>query len=280
MRFIGWKRPGVVAAAGLAVAAAAAPGLPAASAASTASAKSVSGPVIRLEAAQRSVTVRSTKGSVHMDPGIWLSSLGSALQFDVQRASYTKPVTLTQVIHAPSGAAEKRPLPARLLDGWSGLKHFVRMTVRNASGTVVASPWLTFCPNTRDPQRASPDSPAAQPYPSECSSQDPFTRSEVWGIAKGWATDPAESAPGLGTYLHLPAGKYQVTETIAPAYVRLLHIASGDAAARVEVTVVKGSQPTAARPAQQARSLSAAPDVPYLANPPKSALPDLVPHPA
>ena len=277
MRFIGWIRPGV-AAAGLAVAtAAAAPGLPAASAAS---AHNASGPVVRLQAAQRSVTVHSTKGSVHMDPGIWLSSLGSALQFDVQRASYTKPVTLIQVIHTRPGSAKKRPLPATLLDGWNGLKHFIQMTVRNATGTVVASPWLTFCPNTRDPQRASPDSPAAQPYPSECSSQDPFTLSEVWGIAKGWATDPAESAPGLGTYLPLPAGKYQVTETIAPAYVRLLHIASGDAAARVEVTVVKGSQPTAARPAQQARSLSAAPDVPYIANPPKSALPDLVPHPA
>jgi len=283
MRFIGWKRPGVAAAAGLAVAAAAASGLPAASAASTASAKSVSGPVIRLEAAQRSVTVRSTKGSVHMDPGIWLSSLGSALQFDVQRASYTKPVTLMQVIHTRPGSAEKRPLPATLLDGWNGLKHFIQMTVRNATGTVVASPWLTFCPNTRDPQRASLDSPAAEPYPSECSSQDPFTLSEVWGIAKGWATDPAESAPGLGTYMHLPAGKYQVTATVAPAYVRLLHIASGYAAATVEVTVVKGSQGsqrTVARPAQTARSLSAAPDVPYLANPPKSALPDLVPHPA
>ena len=92
-----------------------------------------------------------------------------------------------------------------------------------------------------------------------------------------------ESAPGLGTYMHLPAGKYQVTETVAPAYLRLLHIASGYAAATVEVTVVKGSlgsQRTVARPAQTARSLSAAPDVPYLANPPKSALPDLVPHPA
>src|SRR5262245_46606288 len=208
MRFIGWNRPSAVAVAGLAVAVAAA----GASAARAASARNASGPVVRLEAAQRSVTVRSSKGFVHMDPSIWLSSLGSALQFDVQRASYTKPVTLTQVIHVPSGAAEKRPLPARLLNGWNGLKHFIRLTVRNASGTVVASPWLTFCPNTRDPERASPDSPAAQPYPSECSSQDPFTLSVVWGIAKGWATDPAESAPGLGTYLHLPAGKYQVTE--------------------------------------------------------------------
>ena len=100
--------------------------------------------MIRLEAAQHSVTVHSTKGTVHMDPGIWLSSLGSALQFDVQRASYTKPVTLMQVIHTGPGSARKRPLPATLLDGWNGLKHFIQMTVRNATGTVVASPWLTF----------------------------------------------------------------------------------------------------------------------------------------
>ena len=283
VRFIGWNRPGAVAVAGLAVAVAAAPGLPAASAAS---AHGASGPVVRLEAAQRTVTVASTRGVVHMDPGIWVSSLGSALQFDVQRASYSKPVTIMQVIHTRSGSAEKRPLPASLLDGWNGLKRFIRMTVRNASGTVVASAWLTFCPNTTDPQRAGPDGPAAQPYPPECG-QDPFTLSMVWGIAKGWATDPAEDYPvsssGLGPYFRLPSGKYQVTETVAPAYVRLLHITSGDAAATVEVTVVNGSQGgqrAAPRPAQQARSLSRAPAVPYLANPPKSALPDLVPQPA
>src|SRR5215470_7149804 len=144
MRFTRWSHAGVaVAVAGLAVAAS---GLPAASAASP------PGPVVRLEAAQHSgVTIHSfSHGFVHMDPGIWVESLGSALQFDVRRASYTKPVTIAQIIHARGGAVRARPLPATVLDGWNGLRHFVRMTVRDSAGTAVASPWLTFCPNTYD----------------------------------------------------------------------------------------------------------------------------------
>jgi hypothetical protein len=112
------------------------------------------------------------------------------------------------------------------------------MTVRNRSGKAVASPMLTFCPSTFDPQRASPHSPTASPYPPECGF-DPFPRSMVWGIAKGWATDPAENYPpsslGPGPFLQLGPGKYQVTETVAPTYTRLLHISARDATRTVEV---------------------------------------------
>src|SRR5215469_15200373 len=188
MRFTRWSHAGVaLAVAGLA---AATPGLSAASAARP------PGPVVRLEAAQHSgITVRSFRGGfVLMDPGIWVASLGSALQFDVRRASYTKPVTIAQIIHTQAGSVKTRPLPAALLDGWNGLRHFVRMTVRNSAGKVVASRWLTFCPNTYDPERASPASPATSPYPQTCG-DDPFPLSMVWGVAKGWATDPAEDYP-------------------------------------------------------------------------------------
>src|SRR6516162_10467946 len=236
MRFTRWSHAGVaVAVAGLV---AATPGLPAASAASP------PGPVVRLEAAQHSgVTVHSFRGGfVLMDPGIWLASLGSALQFDVQRASYTKPVTIGQVIYPPSGGTVRRPLPAALLDGWNGLRDFIKMTVRNSSGKVVAAPLLTLCPNTYDPERASPDSPATSAYPQVCG-QDPFPRSMVWGIAKGWATDPAEFYPnsplGPGPFLQLPLGKYQVTETVTPTYVRLFHIPAPGTTQTVDVTVVK-----------------------------------------
>src|SRR5215472_6022676 len=141
MRFTRWSHAGVaVAVAGLAVAA---PGLP------TASAASPPGPVVKLEAAQHSgVTVHSFfHGFVLMDPGIWVASLGSALHFDVRRASYTKPVTIVQIIHSPGGRVTARPLPAGLLDGWNGLRDFIRMTVRDSDGKVVASPMLTLCPN-------------------------------------------------------------------------------------------------------------------------------------
>jgi len=280
MRFTRWSHAGVaVAVAGLAVAA---PGLPAASAASP------PGPVVRLEAAQHSgVTVHSFfHGFVLMDPGIWVASLGSALQFDVRRASYTKPVTIVQIIHTPWGSVKTRPLPAAVLDGWSGLKHFIRMTVRNSAGQVVASPWLTFCPNTYDPERVSPDSPATAPYPQSCGF-DPFPLSLVWGIAKGWATDPAEDYPfsslGPGPFMRLRPGKYQVTETVGANYVKLFHIAAGASTQTVKVTVVKGHGPgpVTGHPAHPTgRALPPLPRVPYLASPPRNALPDLVPLPS
>jgi Lysyl oxidase len=278
MRVSRWSLPGVaVAVAGLAVAA---PGLPVASAASR------PGPVVTLEAAQRSVTVHSSQGFVDMDPGIWVASLGSALQFDVRRASYTKPVTITQVIHQPGGPATTRALPATVLDGWNGLKHFIRMTVRNSAGKVVASPWLTFCPNTYDPERVSPDSPATTPYPQSCGF-DPFPLSLVLGIAKGWATDPAEDYPfsslGPGPFMRLPLGKYQVTDTVGANYVKLFHITAGAATQTVKVTVVKGrgAGPAAGHPARSGgRALPPLPRVPYLASPPQNALPDLVPLPS
>src|SRR6516164_7321829 len=142
MRFTRWSHAGVaLAVTGLA---AATPGLSAASTASPLAA-SPPGPVVRLEAAQHSgVTISGFRGFVRMDPGIWVASLGSALQFDVRRASYAKPVTIAQIIHTPWGSVKTRPLPATVLDGWYGLKHFIRMTVRNSAGHVVASPWLTF----------------------------------------------------------------------------------------------------------------------------------------
>ena len=63
-----------LAVAGLALAAVAVPGLP------TASAARVPGPVLRLEAAQRSITLDSFRGKVFLDPGIWTAALGSPLR--------------------------------------------------------------------------------------------------------------------------------------------------------------------------------------------------------
>ena len=68
-----------------------------------------------------------------------------ALQLDVQRASYTKPITLTQVIFHPGGGTTTRSLPASLLDGFNGLRDF--LSVADTAGKVVASTRLVFCLN-------------------------------------------------------------------------------------------------------------------------------------
>jgi hypothetical protein len=281
-------------------AAAAAAGLTAASVlgpvAGAAQAAPASGPRVKLVVAQRSMTVPRFGHRVYLDPGIWVASLGSALQLDVQRPDYTTPLSITQVVHLPGGGTQQIPWPGSVIGKVpAGLRDFVRMTIRNARGKVVGSRRMEFCPDSYDPERSSPNGPATSPYPQECIG-DPFPRSLVWGIAKGWAVDPAEQ---VFTSFRLGLGHYTVTDTIMPTYTKLLGIPAASATATVRVNVVKGSgccgqaaaaAAAAARPLSRlhsrapgqprGRPLASAPAVPGLQNPPASALPDLVPLPS
>jgi hypothetical protein len=241
------------------------------------------GPVVKLVVAQNSITLSSFRGRVYLDPGVYVASLGSALQFDVQRASYTKPITLTQVIYHPGGGTTTRSLPASLLDGFNGLRDFLRLSVTNTAGKVVASTRPLLCLNA-GPQRAVPDSARTNPYPPECGF-DPFPKGLVMGLARGWAVDPAGfSSTFPPPTVRLAPGKYKVIATIAPQVVRLLHVNAADAAASVKLTVVKGRGCCAAATPKtapaRARGLAPLPRVPYLASPPAAALPDLVPLPS
>jgi hypothetical protein len=235
------------------------------------------GPDIKLIAAQHNVTAGRFGNQVFVDPGIWVASLEAPLQLDVGRASYTDPVTVTQIISQPGQPPQTRPLPASILDGWNGLKNFVSLTVKNKAGKVVAATRLTLCPNSFDPERASPDGPSASPYPQECAATDPFPIGTVWGIEQGWAVDPAQ----VGRTYNLALGTYRVTESITPAYTQLFGIPPADATATVVLTVVKGSACcTAGRAHLRPAALARLPAFPVMTNPPESALPDLVPLPA
>jgi hypothetical protein len=282
------KRAAIVVAV-IATAAALAGGTRSAAAAGPVRPASYQGPRVALIAAQRSITAIGfpvKKGSdtvrVFLDPGIWLASLGGPLRFDVSRAGYGKPLTLTQVISVPGRAAVARPLPATMLDGWNGLKGMMRMTVRNRAGKVVASAGFTMCPDTYDAERATPDGPASSPYPQQCGAFDPFPLGQVWGIAKDWAVDPVENVGS--TIFTLTMGQtYTVTENIMPRYMRWFAISPRDATASVEVTVVpqsSGPPPPPARSGARAGGLPAHAAAPLLKNPPKSVLPDLVALPA
>ena len=276
----GWRsRWTAVAAAGLTAAAMSGAGPGAAAGAATAS-----GPQVKLLAAQKSLTVPRYGHQVYLDPGIWVASLGSAFQLDLQRADYSTPMTVTQVVHLPGGGTQQVPWPSGVVGTIPyALKKFIHLTVTNSGGKVVASENLGFCPDTYDPERATTDSPATSPYPQECVG-DPFPKSLVWGVARGWAADPAESFRPL----RLALGRYTVSESITPTYQQLLHIPAADDSASVKVTVVKGSGccGVAAHAAHRARSrpqnrpLRSAPLAPTMANPPASALPDLVPLPS
>jgi hypothetical protein len=264
------------------------PAVPAASAAISAR---TPGPALTLEAAQRSITLDSFRGKVFPDAGIWLASRGSALQFDVQRQPYTSPITLTQIIHPPYGGTIRRPLPSKLLDGWNGLRQFLTLTIRNQAGQVVSAEPVPLCPNSYDPARVSPGAPQTSPYPQQCAS-DPFAKGLVWGIQKDWAIDPMDGSFRIRP-VKLAVGRYQMTETVAPQYRQLFGMSARDATATVQVKVVKepkccqgGSTPrprasaSPAKPSPAGLSPARAAHVPFLTDPPKSALPDLVPLPA
>ena len=258
------------------------------------SAATVQGPTLKLIAAQHTIKVgKFGKSPVFFDPGIWVASLGGPFQLDVKRASYTKPLTITQAIKTSDGTIRHR-LPAWTLDSWNGLRHFLHITIRNRKGRVVAASSLTFCPDTYDVSRTNPGSARTSSYPQQCSAYDPFSIGEVWGIARGWAVDPQEYYPYRLNY-----GTYTLTENIGPRYAHLFRIPAKDATATVKVKVVKGQgccgpfgccfpppapahfvRVTAHRIGSAHPALPSLPAVPTLAKPPVSALPDLIPLPS
>src|SRR5262245_59307290 len=239
--------------------------------AATSQAATAPGPQVKLIAAQNTITAPRFGQNVRLDPGIYVASLGSPLEFDVQRASYSKPLTITQVIHLPDGSTQTVPLPAKVLAGWSGLRNFLHLKVRNSSGTVVASRTVTFCPNDFNTQKATPDAATTSPYTFACSF-NPFQLGSVWGLASGWGTDPFD----CGRPLRRSLRTYPVTATTAPRCVRLLTISAAHATATVKVKVVKGAGCCASSHRSgppRARALPRLPSEPTLTNPPASALP-------
>ena len=159
-------RSAVVTAVGLA----AATGLPAGFASAQTSASRTSGPMVQLIVAQKSINVPRYGKRVFNDPGVYVTAVGTQLRFNVQRASYAKPITTTQIIRVPGGGTIVRPLPDWTVKSWAGLHRFIRVTVRNSAGKIVASHVGPFCPNSYaafEPGRAGQVAiPAAMPVRS------------------------------------------------------------------------------------------------------------------
>lgn len=153
------------------------------------------GPRIRLIIAQDQVDVPSYGKQVVVDAGIWVAALGRALRIDVGRVSYTRPVTISQVLTTASGATRTRRMPGWMNAGGGRLRDFGRVTVRDAHGRLVGSHTFSFCPNSASPARTSPASAGTSFFPSFCY-EDEFQLGTVSGISRGWAVDPAARADG------------------------------------------------------------------------------------
>lgn len=240
------------------------------------------GPAIKLVIAQNYIQVPQFGKFAVVDPGVYVAAFRSKLEFQVQRASYAKPLTIAEIFH-PRGGTIVRPLPAWVIAGWNGLARFVRMTVKDTHGKTVASRIFSFCPNG-NPQRTNPNSPPSSPFPQQCSS-DPFELGMVLGLQRGWAADPI----GGGANLKIKRGRYTVTVNIMRGWRHILGVSKADGTALVHIRVVKGAQGCfppfcfnrqANRQAKHLKALPELPAAPTMTSPPKADLPDLSPLPS
>ena len=148
---------------------------------------------------------------------LFLEVRDAPLDLRIRRPEYTDPMTLTQVLHSPSGN-ESRALPAELLDGWKGLKDFLNIEIRDRAGRVVLDTTTRFCPNGYERQRLDDTGPQVPTYPYDCSGRGPgsvFLKGMVWGIDEGWAVRVSNER---GTKLDLEPGRYVATVGVNPAY--------------------------------------------------------------
>jgi hypothetical protein len=231
-----------------------------------------SGGRLELLRASPSVTLDKYPGSpVYLDVGAYVAAVGGPFQLNATRAGYRSPIRVRQI-----AGGESRALPAWVDDGWSGLRRFLRYTVRNAAGNVIWSGSATFCPSGFNMQRLNPSGPANPTFPQFCG-YNPFTLGDVWGLDRGWAVGLGDTAPSIP----LRVGTYSMTVTIPPRYTRLFGIAAAHARTTVAVKVVKA--PPCCGPAKRSGHAAAtgSPTIaPTVTHPDPSTLPDLVPLPS
>lgn len=232
-------------------------------------------PTVRLFAASTQVAAeRGRNDLVSVDPGMWVASVGGALELRASRPDYDTPPSLVQT-DAVTGAV-LRTLPSEMLHGWGGLRGFFHLRVLDLDGTVVLSEDLPFCPNTYQRARLSDEGPLNSVYPYICGGS-PFTRGTVWGIDEQWAV---AAVSDFGVEFKGPRRHYRLRVEIDAAWVTALGIAPEDAQANVGITVVQHgslrSSPTRVAPTSEQHGLS----VPTVTTPNPQSLPDLMALPA
>jgi hypothetical protein len=149
--------------------------------------------------------------------GVNLVAGDQPLEIHVKRKNYQDPIVADQLIGRGTRQRTRR-LPAELLDGFSGLKDFIRLTLTDDSGQEVVDQNQTFCP-AGSSVRARPDAPpTSPPYPESCSMM-PFALGTVWGLQAGWAIDVLGGGMD-GT--ELPDGTYAARVRVNPPPLRVL----------------------------------------------------------
>ena len=177
-----------------------------------------------------SETVYSYKGRTFFDEGVQLIAVGRSFEIWSHRANYRSPITSEW--HDGSTVT---PLPAGLMDDFSGLSRFLDIRIVDRADRTVVHRQPAVCLDGYQTYRVVPTGAAHSTYPYDCP-QNAFTRGSVQGIAAGWATE----TPVFGyRTVRMKPGHYRMTISIAPLYRRLFGINLADARRTVRLTVRK-----------------------------------------
>ncbi|MFI6691590.1 lysyl oxidase family protein [Streptomyces sp. NPDC050433] len=180
-------------------------------------------PRLSLIAATNSLTLDSWKEDpgVYLDLGTYLTAEGGPFELKVTRKSYKDPVVVEQIIHN-GGKTTAKALPAGLVEDFSGLPDFARISVTDTNRKVVLDKSEKYCPNNAA-GRIDPDAPSKSKYPESCP-PNAFTLGSVWGVEGGWASNTYagfDSEP-----VKLAPGKYTAKVTVNKKYRDLFGISS------------------------------------------------------
>lgn len=190
-------------------------------------------PVLRLVSTKRDATaVRYGGGAARLENVVFVGVTQAPLDLRVRRQSFADPRSLTQVLRSADGTTERRALSADLLHAWRGLDDFFQVKVTDASGDLVWSRLVTFCPNGDMRQRLDDSGPDVPTFPYGCY-RSPRLLGMTWGIDESWAV-PASS---YGLKLPVADGRYSVEVAIAPVYRDLFGIAAEASSVQLGVTV-------------------------------------------
>jgi hypothetical protein len=175
--------------------------------------------------------VRYGRGPVWLDLGVSVISKEAPFELRVRRDTYDDPIRVWQAFHGSGGVVEEE-LPADILQGWSGLDRFLRITLFDRSGNFVRRRVPDACLGGWQTERVDDSGPFDPTYPAGCGS-NPLTLGSVWGIDQGWGVTPFLS----NAFVRVPDGRYVVKVSIAARYRALFGVARDDARVSIAVRI-------------------------------------------
>lgn len=143
---------------------------------------------------------------VYLDSAAFLAAREVGYQFEVRRDGYGAKPTMTMFTVDGGEKSEGTEVPPELVKGLKGLTAGLKVKVTDADGTVLFNDTRPLCPAGYEPQRIAPTGPAEPTYPTFCGGNW-FTRSLVFGIDQGWASN-------MESYLELDAAQVKAGDTL------------------------------------------------------------------